>query len=228
MSSTRLPGKVLADVAGEPMLALMLRRLEAVRGVAQRIVATSVEAIDDPVAELAAASGMAVARGPRDDVLARFIQAIGDHDGPVVRLTADCPLIDPEVVDAAVALFERTPGCAYASNVEPRTFPVGLDVEVVSAAVLREIDAEPRSPEEREHVTIFVRRRPDRFPHASLTREPDLSGLRWTVDDGADLEFVRAVVARLGDRRHIAGLDEVLAAVREEPALMSGDGRARG
>lgn len=219
MSSSRLPGKVLADVAGEPMLALMLRRLAPAGEWAEIVVATSTERIDDPIAPVAEGIGARVVRGPRDDVLGRYLLTIGDRAGPVVRLTADCPLIDPTLVREAVALFDRTPGCAYVSNVDPRTFPKGLDVEVIDAEALRTIAAEPRTGAEREHVTAAIRDDPRRFPAASLTGDADLSGLRWTVDYPDDLAFVRAVVERLGERRHDAALGEVLAAVRQAPAL---------
>ena len=139
MTSTRLPAKSLADVDGEPMLALLLNRLRRARRVGRIIVATSVDADDDPIEETVRAMGFAVHRGSRDDVLARIAGAVGGHSGAVVRITGDCPLTDPAIVDEVVDLFGRTAGCAYASNVEPRTYPDGLDVEVVSTDALREV-----------------------------------------------------------------------------------------
>lgn len=224
MSSSRLPGKVLADVGGEPMLALLLRRLESARRVTAVVVATSDEDGDETIAAEAARCAVGAYRGPLDDVLGRFTGAIGDHDGPVVRVTADCPLIDPGVVDDAVALFEATQGCAYASNVTVRTFPDGLDVEVVAADALRRVAAETSDPAAREHVTIAIRQDPARFPAADLVHPEDLGELRWTVDTQEDLDFVRLVVARLGPRRARAGLAEVLAAVRRPPSLARHEG----
>ena len=116
----------------------------------------------------------------------------------------------------------RPPGAAYSSNIEPRTFPDGLDVEAVRAATLREIDAELEAPDLREHVTLAIRRDPLRWPRASVTHEPDLGLLRWTIDTASDLDFVRAVVKRLGPRRYAAGLDEILEAVRRAPSLSDG------
>jgi spore coat polysaccharide biosynthesis protein SpsF (cytidylyltransferase family) len=228
MSSSRLPGKTLADIGGEPALALLLKRLERARSLTGTIVATSTDPIDDAIAELASDRRVGVARGPRDDVLARIVLAIGDRPGPVVRITGDCPLLDPEVVDAAVELFLATPGCAYASNVEPRGFPDGLDVEVVDADALRAVAREDLSRSEREHVTAAIRSRPERFPPASLRGTEQLGSLRWTVDDAEDLAFVRAVVDRLGARRYAAGIDEVLSAVRSPPSLASFGGARRG
>jgi spore coat polysaccharide biosynthesis protein SpsF len=219
MSSTRLPGKVLADVVGEPMLTLQLTRLRAARTLDRTVVATSARHDDDPVAELAAAAGIDVHRGPLEDVLGRFVGATGGHTGTVVRLTGDCPLLDPAVVDAVVERLEATPDAVYASNVEPRTFPHGLDVEAIRASTLTALDREVTDPELREHVTLAVRRAPDRYPAVNVTCEEDLSALRWTVDLPADLEFVRLVVERLGAARHTAGWRDVRAAAAREPSL---------
>jgi spore coat polysaccharide biosynthesis protein SpsF (cytidylyltransferase family) len=225
MSSSRLPGKTLADVDGEPMLALLLRRLEAARRLEAIVVATTTDSADEPVAELAGAMGHAACRGPREDVLSRFLAAIGDREEPIVRITGDCPLIDARVVDEVIERFESTPGCAYASNVSPRTFPDGLDVEVLDPRPLREIDEEALDPSAREHVTSAIRSQPERFRQASTVLEQDLSSLRWTVDEPHDLEFIREVVRRLGDRRYTADLWEVLACVRQEPSLCDFHGR---
>ncbi len=219
MSSTRLPGKTLADVEGEPMLALLLRRLQHARLIDGIVVATSTDAVDDPIAQLAGDVDVGVSRGPRDDVLTRFLMAIGDREGPVVRITGDCPLIDPVVVDATIERFLSVPDCAYASNVEPRTFPDGLDVEVFDAAALRTIASEPLNAHDREHVTSALRAQPERFRQVALGSAQHLGDLRWTVDEPEDLEFVRAVARRLGGLRQQAGLAEILAAVRSEPSL---------
>jgi spore coat polysaccharide biosynthesis protein SpsF (cytidylyltransferase family) len=130
-----------------------------------------------------------------------------------VRITADCPLIDPHLVDAVIELLRATPGCAYASNTaEPRTYPDGLDVEVMTAAALRAVAAEATERADREHVTPAIRRDPARFPATALFNDEDLGDLRWTVDTAEDLDFVRAVVARLGDRRDDADMAAILAA----------------
>lgn len=219
MSSTRLPGKTLAEVDGEPMLRLLLRRLGRARRIDRIVVATSTDALDDPIVGVAIDAGVAVSRGPRLDVLERFLLAIGDHQGPIVRITADCPLIDPAIVDDTVERFLSVDGCAYASNIQPRTFPDGLDVEVFDAAALRAVGREPLEIEDREHVTSAIRAQPGRFPQAKLVAARNLGELRWTVDEPGDLEFVRTLVLRLAGRRHEAGLAEILSAVRAEPSL---------
>jgi spore coat polysaccharide biosynthesis protein SpsF len=225
MSSTRLPGKTLADVEGEPMLALLLRRLRCARRIGAVVVATTTDRLDDPVAQLAVDLGVGVSRGPREDVLARFLSAIGEHDGAIVRITGDCPLTDSSLVDEMIERFHLVSNCAYASNIEPRTFPDGLDVEVFDAAALRSVGVEALDAQDREHVTSALRAQPRRFRQASLSLDEDLSELRWTVDELADLEFIRAAVRRLATRRHRAGLREILAAVRREPSLASFRGR---
>jgi spore coat polysaccharide biosynthesis protein SpsF (cytidylyltransferase family) len=225
MSSTRLPGKSAADVGGEPMLALLLRRLQRARELERIVVATSNDDDDDVIEEVARGLGVAVHRGPRDDVLARFAGAAAGHDGPIVRVTADCPLIDAEVVDDVVRLFRQSCGCVYASNIEPRTYPDGLDVEVVAPGILDQLAAEVGVPGDREHVTIAIRRDPGRYPSVSLVCDDRLGDLRWTVDTQDDLDFVRAVVARLGTRRHAAGMNEILGSVRADPPLADFHGR---
>ena len=188
--STRLPGKVLMPVGGRPMLAFMLARLESVR-CDDLVVATSTDGRDDAVAEVAAAAGVSVVRGSESDVLARFVAALDAHPADVVvRLTADCPLIDPAVVNEAIAVRAAT-GADYASNTLVRTYPDGLDVEVLTADALRAAAAEAVDPVEREHVTPFVYRRPERFRLAAVVGPEPLGDLRWTVDTADDLDRIR-------------------------------------
>ena len=230
MSSTRLPGKVLASVAGAPMILRQIERLRRARKLERIVVATSLRADDDPLAEALATAEISVYRGDLDDVLGRFIGAL-DAFGPartVVRLTADCPLADPEVIDATIARFEAS-GADYASNVaEPRTFPKGLDVEVMTASALRRAAAETSDPYDREHVTPYLYRHPERFRLASHAQSADEGAVRWTVDRPDDLAFVRAVYDGLyaADPRFTS--DAVRAFVRGRPdlAMLGGDRRA--
>jgi spore coat polysaccharide biosynthesis protein SpsF len=196
--STRLPGKVLMDVAGRPMLRFMLDRLAGLR-VDELVVATSTLARDDAVVEIAAAAGLPVCRGDEGDVLSRFAGALDQHPSDhVIRLTADCPLSDPSVVEMVIARHLES-GADYTSNVFPRTFPRGLDVEMVRAPALRVAATEAASPAEREHVTPFLYRRPRRFRLANVRYRESLGRERWTVDTEQDLVFVRDIVARMGD-----------------------------
>ena len=198
MSSTRLPGKVMADVAGEPMLARQVERLRRSRRLDRLALATSDDPSDDALAALGERLGLDVVRGPLADVLARFLMALDRFPSTevLVRLTGDCPLTDWRVLDATVDRHIET-DADYTSNVAARTFPHGLDVEVARPQALRTAGSEATSAHDREHVMPFLYGRPERFKLASITRTPSLAHLRWTVDLPEDLEFVRHVYATL-------------------------------
>ena len=195
MSSTRLPGKVLRPLAGRPMILRQIERLRRSVRIDRLVVATSFEASDDPLAAALEESNVESFRGVLDDVLGRFVGALeafpAEH---VVRLTADCPLADPEVVDATIDLH-LTQGADYTSNT-PKSFafPKGLDVEVITAAALRRAAAEATTPEEHEHVTWGVWTRPERWKITWLRSDrADDGDIRWTVDTPDDYAFVQAV-----------------------------------
>lgn len=202
LGSTRLPGKVLLDVAGRPMLARVLERLARARGLDRVVVATTDLARDGPLVDWCRAEGWAVHRGSEQDVLARYqAAAAAEGAGTVVRVTSDCPLVDPAVVDAVVAALQRE-GADYASNVqEPRTFPRGLDAEAFTAAALARADREDRDPARREHVTPYLRLHPGLFRVAAVRAPEDHADLRWTVDTPEDLELVRTVYRHFGHDR---------------------------
>lgn len=217
-SSRRLPGKVLQDVAGRPMLLHVIERAAAIAGVAEVVLATSTEASDDPVEILARSAGARVFRGSLPDVLDRYYNAAGEAQADVViRITADCPLLDPEVSGSILQAFLTGGDVAYASNVEPPTFPDGLDTEVFSFAALERAWREAADVREREHVTPYIRTRPELFPRVNVTNDADLSRLRWTVDHPGDLEFVRAINERLP--RGVFSFREVLRVLEREPEL---------
>lgn len=199
MGSTRLPGKVLLPLGGRTLLAHVVERAARARGVDEVRVATSGLPADDAVAREAAACGATVTRGDEQDVLARYAQAACESDAAlVVRVTSDCPLLAPELVERALALLARE-GADYASNTRKRTFPRGLDVEVLRREVVEEAAREAREPAEREHVTPFVWRRPERFRLADLLAGADeeAPGFRVTVDEPADYAAVCAVAQLL-------------------------------
>jgi len=219
VSSTRLPGKVLMPILGQPML---LRQIERVRRAAtldRIVVATSTEPGDDRIEHVCYDAGVEVFRGSLDDVLDRFYRAACAY-GPehVVRLTADCPLADPRVIDAVVALHLEG-GYDYTSNVAPPTFPDGLDVEVMRLDVLEEAWREAKAPFHREHVTQYILAHPERFRLGLLVRERDLSGLRWTVDEPADFDFVTGVYERLYAENPAFDTEDILALLDREPSL---------
>jgi spore coat polysaccharide biosynthesis protein SpsF len=197
-SSTRLPGKVLRDLVGAPMLERQIERVLRAKSLGRLVVATSTDPSDDAVAGLCDRLGVACHRGPLDDVLARFAGALKAY-GPtdhVVRLTGDCPLADPDVIDATVARHIET-GADYTSNTLVLTVPKGQDVEVMKAEHLAAAAREATDPYEREHVTPFLYRHPERFKLANLERHPPLPDLRWTVDTPEDFAFVERVYRSL-------------------------------
>jgi spore coat polysaccharide biosynthesis protein SpsF len=198
MSSSRLPGKVLKPLLGQPMILRQIERLRRCRELDRIVVATSQDPSDDILAETLARAGLETVRGPLDDVLGRFVLAADQLqlEGEIVRLTADCPLADPGVIDACIAL-RREGGFDYASNGLVRTYPRGLDVEVFTATALRRAGAEAISPYDREHVTPWLYREETPLRLGKLVGSPDLSEFRWTVDLPADFDFVSQVFGAL-------------------------------
>lgn len=227
MGSTRLPGKVLQPLAGRPLVAHVLERVAGTPGLDGVALLTSETPADEPLRRIGAELGVPVVAGSHDDVLDRFHLAAGQLGVDVIlRVTADCPLVDPGVLGKLLALFRGTPGLNYAAvatgAMAPRDglrrYPDGLDGEIVSAATLAIAWEEARDPYEREHVTPFVWRRPERFKLATLEAPEDLGEERWTVDRAADLAFVQAVYERLADRESF-GYRDVLELLAREPSL---------
>lgn len=217
MASTRLPGKVLANIGGEPMIWHVVSRTRRARLVDRVVVATSVAPADDALVAYCERAGVDCFRGSESDVLDRFhAAALAYRADAVARVTADCPFIDPDVVDQVVAAY-RQGDVDYVSNWITPTFPDGLDVEVFSAEGLRTVWQESGLPSEREHVTPFFYKHPERFRLRNVSNDEDLSSLRWTVDEPTDLEFVRAVYDRLGG--HDFGWRDVLDLVGRHPEL---------
>jgi spore coat polysaccharide biosynthesis protein SpsF len=218
-SSTRMPGKVMAPILHEPMIWRQIERIRRARTLDRLVVATSEEASDDGLAAFLLGRGISVYRGDLHDVLGRFAAcAEAWSPGHVVRLTADCPLTDPAVIDAVVGLALKA-RAAYASNCEPRTYPDGLDVEVMTAEALAVAAREAYNPADREHVTPFIRRDPQRFPQAGLVQAEDRGALRWTVDRPEDFAFVRAVFEALCTDDPGFGMDDVLELVDRRPDI---------
>ena len=229
MSSTRLPGKVLMPLAGVPMVLRQIERLRRARRLDRLVVATSTESSDDPLVTALHAADVAVYRGPLDNVLARFIGALdanpADH---VVRLTADCPLADADVLDAAITLHLEQ-GADYTSNTpETFAFPKGLDVEVITASVLRQAAIEAASPEDYEHVTWGIWSHPDRWKIAWMKSvKADDGDIRWTVDTPDDYAFVVAIYDALYVTRPGFSTCDIQALVSARPDLASFGGHRR-
>jgi spore coat polysaccharide biosynthesis protein SpsF len=219
MSSTRMPGKVLAPILGRPMLARQLERLHRCRTLDRLVVATSDRAEDDPVAAICATNEVHCFRGSLDDVLDRFYRCAKYHNAQhVVRLTGDCPLADPDLIDDLVH-FYLAGKSDYASNCRPPTLPDGLDAEVFTMEALTTAWREARDPFEREHVVPFIIRRPERFTTANWQWSSDISRLRWTVDEPEDFDFVTQVYEALYPAKPDFGFEDVLALLKQQPAL---------
>lgn len=197
VSSTRLPGKVLRSILGRPMLMLQIERLRRSRKIDRLLVATSSETSDDALAQACAEYGVECFRGSLSDVLGRYCKAAEPyHPEHVVRLTGDCPLIDPDIVDKVISLH-LADGNDYTSNTLKPSFPDGLDVEVVRYSALVGAGAQAKMPSEREHVTPYIYKNPQMFRLGEFCGAEDLSMLRWTVDELADFELVSAIYQAL-------------------------------
>ena len=223
MGSSRLPGKVMLDINGRPMLDWVITRARRAKLVDDVAVATTTDVSDDPIEAYCKAQGVPVYRGDVFDVLDRYYQAArAFHADTIVRLTADCPLLDPYVVDQTVRRFYAD-GADFAANRLPppfkRTFPIGLDTEVCSFAALERAWKEANQKYQREHVMPYLYDEDGRFKVVVVNNPEDFGDQRWTVDTPEDLEFVRQVVAGFGHFDDFNWMD-VLALLDRNPALL--------
>jgi spore coat polysaccharide biosynthesis protein SpsF len=238
MGSSRLPGKVMMDIAGQPMLERVYIRGSRSTAVDETLVATTTDAADDPIAEYCSFSGIPCTRGSQFDVLDRYYRAaLQARADVVVRITADCPMIDPVLVDAVVKAVIRDQFDFACNRLPPpwgRTYPIGLDTEVVPFRNLERAFREAKEPQQREHVMPFfyedvklasVNRQletgvsPRGFKIALLHHTTDFGEYRWTVDTGEDLDFIRQVYSRFEGRDDFSW-KEILDLVHDEPELM--------
>jgi spore coat polysaccharide biosynthesis protein SpsF len=230
MASSRLPGKVLQDIGGEPMLVRVVERVRRSSMVHVVGVATTTDPSDDPVADLCQARGYPLWRGSQFDVLDRYYRAALQFGADViVRVTADCPVIDPEVIDQTVKAFFEA-GADFAANRLPppwkRTFPIGLDTEVVSFRALERAWKEAVEKHQREHVMPYFYDEEGRFQIRVIDTQPDYGSLRWTVDTPEDLELLRLIFARF-DNRDDFGWKDIVALFAREPELAQINARVR-
>jgi spore coat polysaccharide biosynthesis protein SpsF len=217
MGSTRLPGKVLIDVGGQTVLSRVVQRARRASRVDEIVIATTTSAGDDPVVKESEHLGARVFRGSERDVLDRYFCAAKHFDAdPVVRITSDCPLIDPELIDEVVDKFFHE-HADFACNVWPRTYPRGLDVEVFSAAALTRVSKLANQPHQCEHVTPLFYERQDLFRIRSVQGHVDASAYRWTLDTPEDLRLIRAIFGAFENGNF--GWREALAFVESSPEL---------
>ena len=218
MGSTRLPGKVLMDLGGKTVLARVVDRLRRASRVDEIVVATTSSAADDGIVRECHHLKVEYFRGSENDVLDRYYRAArAGAAGVVVRITSDCPVIDPQLVDEMIGFFHQQCG-DYASNVFPRTYPRGLDTEVFTTAVLEQAWHDAHEPYQREHVTPYFYQHPELFRLASLHAQVDYSQYRWTLDTAADLELLRAIYAHFSNQDDFSW-SEVIALIEREPEL---------
>jgi spore coat polysaccharide biosynthesis protein SpsF len=223
MSSSRLPGKVLMDLHGLPMILRQSERIQQSERIDKLIVATSSDPRDDQLVVVLGKAGVSLRRGPLDDVLERFRLVVAEFTPDlIVRLTADCPLTDPDVIDQVIADHLESQA-DYSSNTLRATYPDGLDVECIDSHAFERLRQLPLSDIEREHVTMGFYTRPDEFTLNSVEQQPDHSNLRWTVDVADDLDFVRLVYSRLYDRNPRFRQNDIFALVTNNPELSRTD-----
>lgn len=218
MGSERLPGKVLQPIGGRTMLEQVVRRTQWASQIDEIVIATTKLERDNPIAELCRQRDWLCYRGSENDVLARYVEAARMAGASiVVRITSDCPLIDPNIIDAVTGLLtSNLDRLDYVCNFLPvRTFPRGLDVEACTRSALEQADTEDTNPEWREHVTEYMLHNPHRFRAEGLTTTADMSMLRWTVDTPDDLRLVRSIFEQMGDKRF--GWRDVLDAYERNP-----------
>ena len=219
MSSSRFPGKVLEELGGLPTIVFMVQRARRARLLDRVVVVTSTDPSDQPLADLLARHGVDCFRGDLDDVLARFAAAAA-HFGAdeVMRLTGDCPLIDPAIIDRVIRA-RRESGADYASNIDPPTYPDGLDVEFFTRAALDRCAREARTQPEREHVTLWMRGAAAGLRRVNQRAVVDCSSLRLTVDYPGDLAALRRLAELAGTR--FGGLDfhDLLRMLDEHPEI---------
>jgi spore coat polysaccharide biosynthesis protein SpsF len=201
MGSTRLPGKVMMDLLGEPVLVRDINRLRRSKLLDEVIIATTNLPADDKIVSLCKDRGWAYSRGDEYDVLDRYYQAAQAFTADViVRITSDCPMIDPEIVDRVIRTYLDFPGIDYVSNsLPPRTFPRGLDTEVMSFEAIEHAWTEDADPKLREHVTPYIYRNPEKFKIRGVVNAIDLSIHRWTLDTPEDLLFIQTVYEHFGN-----------------------------
>ncbi|MGH8583492.1 MAG: cytidylyltransferase domain-containing protein [Gammaproteobacteria bacterium] len=237
MGSTRLPGKVLLDLCGQPLILRLVERLRRIGTPAQIVVATTAEHADDEVAALCTRAGVEVLRGHPTDLLDRHYQAAQRYEADLIaKIPSDCPLIDPAIADRVFAGFEQG-DCDYASNLHPASYPDGNDVEVMSHAALRAAWQEAQREFEREHTTPYLWERPERFRIANVLWEANAAGAprrdysmshRWTLDYPEDYQFICAVYAALYPAKPAFTLEDILALLERRPDIAALNARYAG
>lgn len=218
MDSSRLPGKVLMNINGKPEILYLLERIKPSKIINEFWLATSIDKKDDPLGKLAKENNIFCYRGSENDVLERYYQtAVLSQADVVVRITGDCPLHDYQVIDKVVESFLDNKNCSYASNINPPTYPDGLDVEVISFTALERARNEASLKSEHEHVTPYIRNHPELFNSINISNNVDYSSLRLTLDTIEDLDLIRKVAAACMQKSGYCGLKELVEILNKNP-----------
>lgn len=217
--STRLPKKVLKKIEKKAMLQHVIDRIKRSNLIQEIIIATTTKREDEPIVKLAEESKVKWFRGKENDVLDRYYQAAKKFRiDVIVRITADCPLIDPKISDIVIEYFLKN-RFDYVSNINPYTYPDGLDTEVFSFEVLKKAWKKARKASEREHVTSYILNHPEIFRIGNVENDKDFSHMRWVVDEESDLKFVREVYKRMYKNSQIFYMEDILSILKKEPKL---------
>lgn len=219
MGSTRLYGKVLKEVLGRPLLSFLCERLKSVRGIDQLLIATTANGEDQKIVDFCLRENIPFYRGSSEDVLDRFYRATRPFNPVIiVRVTSDCPLIDPRRIEEVLNFFvTHFPDYDYVSNSYVRSFPIGMDTEVFSFKSLEEAACEAILPEEREHVTPFIYRRAQRFRTGLITHVPNLADYRLTVDTPEDFELVSKIIQHLYPSNPNFSMEDIIEILGKHP-----------
>lgn len=222
MGSTRLPGKVLIPVAGTPLLEHIIERVKRSRLIDRIVVATTTKEQDKSIIAMAHKCNADTFAGSEEDVLDRFYKAADEYRADiVVRITADDPFKDPQVIDKVISCYLELKGdIDYVSNTIKPTYPEGLDVEVFSFESLKRAWREAKDPFDREHVTPYIWKHPEIFRLVNVENEEDLSHRRWTLDNEADLKFTQEIYSRLYEGGNIFLMRDILSLLKQEPWLV--------
>jgi spore coat polysaccharide biosynthesis protein SpsF len=219
MGSTRLPGKVLKPVLDKPLLFYLTERLARVKEADSFVILTSTKHEDDVIVAFCEKNEIPYFRGPEEDVLARYYHAaLARHPDAIVRITADCPLIDPKSVDDVISTYKNEyPKWDYVSNSLQRTFPRGLDTELFSFDALEFAAKNAIDPSEREHVTMYMYNHPERFRLKNVASPINLSQHRWTVDTIEDFELIKLLIQELYPNKPYFQLQDILEVLKQHP-----------
>lgn len=220
MGSSRLPGKVLMEINGMPMIHWVLSRSLASKDMTSIVVATSISPSDDILANWLDKNGYNIFRGSENDVLSRYYECAKKIKADlIVRITADDPLKDAAIIDKAISFFKENPNLDYVSNTIKPTYPEGLDIEVMTFDCLQRLHVCSVLASEREHVTAYITHNPSEFNVINFESKEDLSLWRWTVDKPADFEFVKKIFEKF-ESNPLASSEKIIDFIKEHPELL--------